>query len=124
MLEGGPGGSQVDGLINSKEIGDNFARHSKKSCSALYKNCSERLSQCYESQRSNYAGSPLMTDNHCDAELVETLIEEMKRGKAAGLDGLSVEHLSNVLSSYIASNFSAAVQFNCNNWSRICSIWL
>jgi len=29
-----------------------------------------------------------------DAELVETIIKEMKRGKVAGLDGLSVEHFS------------------------------
>jgi len=43
---------------------------------------------------------PIPTTNiinliHFDAELVETIIKEMKLGKAAGLDGLSVEHLIN-----------------------------
>ena len=35
------------------------------------------------------------TDNsfHFDAELVETVINKMKLGKAAGLDGLTAEHL-------------------------------
>ena len=37
----------------------------------------------------------MLNENHFNAELVETIIKEMKRGKAAGLDGLSVEHLSN-----------------------------
>ena len=35
------------------------------------------------------------TDNsfHFDAELIETVINKMKLGKAAGLDGLTAEHL-------------------------------
>jgi len=86
---------QIDGSINSKEIADNFARHFEKSCSVLTESGSRRLSQLYESQRSNYVGSPLLKENHFDAELVESIINEMKRGKAAGLDGLSVEHLRN-----------------------------
>ena len=86
---------QVDGFIDAKEISDNFARHFEKSCCALSVNGSERLSQLYESQRSNYIGSPMLSENHFNAELVVTIIKEMKRGKAAGLDGLSVEHLSN-----------------------------
>ena len=34
-------------------------------------------------------------DSSCDfdAELVETVITKMKRGKAAGLDGITAEHL-------------------------------
>ena len=86
---------QIDGSINAKEIADNFARHFEKSCCDLSVNGSERLSQLYETQRCNYVGSPMLLENRIDAELVETIIKEMKRGKAAGLDGLSVEHLSN-----------------------------
>jgi len=33
-----------------------------------------------------YVGSPLLKEHHFDAELVEIIIKEMKRGKAAGLD--------------------------------------
>jgi hypothetical protein len=53
------------------------------------------LSQLYNSKRSSYVGFPLLGENRFDAELVETIIKEMKCGKAAGLDGLSVEHLKN-----------------------------
>jgi len=53
------------------------------------------LSQLCVSQHSNYVGSPPLKEHHFDAELVETIIKEMKRGKAAGLDGWSVEHLIN-----------------------------
>ena len=31
---------------------------------------------------------------HLDVELVENMLSKMKRGKAAGLDGLTVEHLT------------------------------
>jgi hypothetical protein len=35
-----------------------------------------------------------VTDEHLfDAELVEEKISELKRGKAAGLDGITAEHL-------------------------------
>jgi len=34
----------------------------------------------------------MFKDNSFDADVVKSIINEMKRGKAAGLDGLSVEH--------------------------------
>jgi hypothetical protein len=45
-------------------------------------------------------------------ELVESIIKEMKSGKAAGLDGLSVEHLSNchpILPGILASLFNLII---------------
>jgi len=71
---------QVDGLINSKEIADNFALQVEKSCSIQSKNGSERLSQLglYETQRSNYVGSPGLKEHHFDAELVERIRKEKK----------------------------------------------
>jgi endonuclease/exonuclease/phosphatase family metal-dependent hydrolase len=86
---------QVDGSIISKEIANNFARHFDKSCSVLTKDGSDRLFHLYEFQRSNYVGSPMSEEHRFDAELVETVIGDMKLGKAAGLDGLTVEHLIN-----------------------------
>ena len=86
---------QVDGSIDSKEIADNFARHFANSCSVLTKDVSGELFERYESQRSNYVGAPLLKENSFDAELVENVITDMKRGKAAGLDGITVEHLTN-----------------------------
>ncbi len=105
---------QVDGLINSKEIADNFARHFAKSCSVLTKDVSDELFEQYESQRSNYVGTPLLEENSFDAELVENVISEMKRGKAAGLDGITVEHLINchpILPGILARLFNLMLRF-------------
>jgi len=41
----------------------------------------------------NYCGCPSTEFELFDAELVELVIYKMKRGKAAGLDGITTEHL-------------------------------
>ena len=41
----------------------------------------------------DYEGESLTESRHFDAELVENVILKMKRGKAAGLDGVTTEHL-------------------------------
>ena len=52
--------------------------------------------QCnYERTRSNYTGSPYLQEHRFDAELVETVSKDLERGKAAGLDTLTAEHLQN-----------------------------
>ena len=43
--------------------------------------------------RGNYCGCPSTEFELFDAELVELVIYKMKRGKAAGLDGITTEHL-------------------------------
>ena len=43
--------------------------------------------------RATYTGFSTDTSFRFDAELVESVISKMKLGKAAGLDGLTVEHL-------------------------------
>ena len=49
----------------------------------------------YENRRSSYNGTPFTNDLSFDAELVEKIVTKMKRGKAAGLDDLTAEHLVN-----------------------------
>ena len=55
---------------------------------------SSNLRTLYNNRRHNYVGVPF--DNRptylVDAELVEQMIGNMHRGKAAGLDGLTAEH--------------------------------
>jgi len=55
----------------------------------------DRLAHDYSIMRSGYVGD-LLNDS-CrpifDAELVQTVINKMNRGKAAGLDGIMTEHL-------------------------------
>ena len=47
----------------------------------------------YNSTRDTYCGMPLTDDHTFDVELVDNIVYQMKRGKAAGLDNLTIEHL-------------------------------
>jgi len=47
----------------------------------------------YLLKRARYCGQPYNDSRAFDAELVESVIGKMKRGKAAGLDGIMCEHL-------------------------------
>jgi hypothetical protein len=49
----------------------------------------------FNSQPFGFVGAPLLDVYRFDVELVENIINDMKRGKAAGLDGLTIEHLVN-----------------------------
>ena len=53
------------------------------------------MKDIYENRRSSYNGTSFTTDLIFDAELIEKTVMKMKRGKAAGLDGLTVEHIVN-----------------------------
>jgi len=43
--------------------------------------------------REKYCGFPNNDNNHFDTETISRIIIDMKRGKAADIDGLTVEHL-------------------------------
>jgi hypothetical protein len=43
--------------------------------------------------RSNYSSFPLPSSNPFDAELLGNIIDNLSRGKAAGLDGITAEHM-------------------------------
>ena len=67
--------------------------HFVKSCSP---NCDLRNAQLkadYEAMRTKYVGLPYSDDHAFDVELVDKIITELKRNKAAGLDYLTAEHL-------------------------------
>jgi len=65
-----------------KKIGCNLSENGNK---ALYDK--------YVIRRENYTGFVHSTVLEFDAGLVECVINDMKRGKAPGMDGLSAEHL-------------------------------
>ena len=48
--------------------------------------------------RSDYCGNLIDDSSYFDAELVENVFSKMKRGKAAGLDGISAEHVIHCVS--------------------------
>jgi Reverse transcriptase (RNA-dependent DNA polymerase) len=84
---------QVDGLVSDNDIVNNFVEHFIKGSSNLTENGNNYLRNMYNLKRSNYCGSPHIYE--FDVELVERTVRNMKRGKAAGLDGLTVDHLIN-----------------------------
>jgi len=43
--------------------------------------------------RETYCGLSVFDNNYFDTEIISKTILEMRRGKAADVDGLSVEHL-------------------------------
>jgi len=49
----------------------------------------------FRTRRQDYVGTPFLDKYMFDVELVETVFLQMKRGKAAGLDELTIEHLVN-----------------------------
>ena len=84
---------QVNGQTDPISIVNIFVDHFKVVCTDRKTKDSLKLLETYNTIRPNYVGSPFIDDYLFDVELVEKIIGDMKRGKAAGLDGLTVEHL-------------------------------
>ena len=93
--------SIVDGITDPKIIAEHFVKHFSKACSNNSEAAAARLKNKYEQMRASYCGQSVGEPFLFDAELVENVIANMKRGKAAGLDGISAEHLQ--YSHYILS---------------------
>ena len=56
---------------------------------------SNRLRSTFSDRRRDNIGDPFLDEYKFDIELVEIVISQMKRSKAAGLDELTSEHLIN-----------------------------
>ena len=50
------------------------------------------LKKEYSDMRETYCGLPVFDNNYFDTEIISKTILDMRRGKAADIDGLSVEH--------------------------------
>ena len=72
---------------------DNFAEFFSKCYACNNTETASKLLDEFEKQRAEYKGS-LFTDNYfVSCELISSVLNDLKRGKAAGLDGLTAEHL-------------------------------
>jgi len=82
--------SQAGGIIDNATIASNFATRFKKHCqpSSMLRN--DLLKLKYDELRFNYYGNPIKENQALDVELISNLIEDMKKGKDAGLDCLQV----------------------------------
>lgn len=107
---------QIDGRVDAEYVASAFATHFSKTCSNLTEAGSSRLKDSYEMLRGNYVGSPFISEYLFDAELVESIICTMKKGKAAGLDALTVEHLlyaHPIIAGLLAKLFNLCLAVGC-----------
>ena len=84
---------QVDGCVDKFEIAEKFAKHFSNASSSVSTERANNLKIEYSEKRSDYYGLPLLAENLFDIELVDRIISELQRGKAAGLDTITAEHL-------------------------------
>ena len=109
--------SHVNGITDPTEIVNNFARYFEKVCTGNTISGADRLRKEYEAMRKRYCGKCISArEVDIDAELVESVIRKMKRGKAPGLDGITAEHLQfchYMLPCILAKLFNLIIQSSC-----------
>ena len=85
----------VNGLSDNKTVAALFADHFRKVCAPHSDRRNEELRSVYVDMRQSYEGDVFDCDTNgpFDVQLLSEMIAKMKRGKAAGFDELSAEHL-------------------------------
>ena len=84
---------QVDGTSNSAVIVENFAKHFEKVCRPSSPVHNDKFKALFMKKRSIYNELLVGADDVFSVELVSDIVMKMKKGKAAGMDNLSCEHL-------------------------------
>jgi hypothetical protein len=84
---------EVDGCIDDITIANKLASHFNNSYSCNSTQRAAELQNEYTNMRADYLGLPLADHYLFDVELVSNTILHLKRGKAAGPDGICAEHL-------------------------------
>ena len=106
---------EVEGHVDPRIIADKLGIHFSQLYVANNKSRADELHAEYVQRRAQYSGFPLKIDTLFDADLVSHVIDDLHRGKASDLDGLSAEHLLNchpVISCILAKLFRLLVQFS------------
>ena len=85
--------NQVDGCVDNSTIAQKFLDHFASICTSVNEVHSQTLKQDFMNLKNNTVGTPLGDECLFDAELVGGIIGRLTRGKAAGLDGITAEHL-------------------------------
>jgi len=83
----------ISGCVDSATIVDKFAGHFSASyCCNSHSQADNLRVEC-ERLRGSYCGHPVTDNDLFDTEVVCRIISNIKRGKASGIEGMSVEHL-------------------------------
>jgi len=86
--------TEINGCVDNTIIVNRFAEHFSSSYCCNSNIQADSLREDYEQARGGYYGYPIVDDDLFDTEMICRIISYMKRGKAPGIDGLSIEHLS------------------------------
>ncbi len=92
-FESGKKCDEVDGCVDEITIANNLASHFSNSYSCNSTQRAAELQNEYTNMRADYLGLPFTEHYLFDVELVSNTILQLKRGKAAGPDGICAEHL-------------------------------
>ena len=86
--------TSVDWLTNlESSIDAKFSEHFVNASNGINEAHCSLLQEEYTNFRNTYIGETYLADYSFDVELVDKIISSLKKGKAAGLDGLTAEHL-------------------------------
>jgi len=75
---------QVDSFTDHQQIADNFEKHFVALGSVVQSNANCNMRYTYEHTRPNYVGSPYLQEYRFDAELLGTVIKNLKHEKQLG----------------------------------------
>jgi exonuclease III len=106
---------QVDGCADNDAIAEKFVQFFSKCYTCNNAQTADLLRQEFESRRRNYCGYLLTHDHYFTVELLSHVMADLKHGKAAGLDGLTAEHLMHshpVLSCILTKLFNLMLQYS------------
>lgn len=84
---------QVDGCVDPNSVASRFSEHFARAYSYNNATQADKLKSEFQQLRKDYCGILISDVDTIDTELVSHVIADLKRGKAAGIDGLSAEHL-------------------------------
>lgn len=80
--------------MDAHTVCDDFANYWAKIYFFNNQQRAEQLKHEYQLVRDDvYHGMPISDEHVIDTELVDNVVATLSRGKAAGIDGLSAEHL-------------------------------
>ena len=104
----------VDDLCDKQQIAEKFAEHFSNVTRCNSEVQDAIFQNQYESMKNVYANSISSEEDIFDAEIVGKVIDNLKKGKAAGLDSLSAEHIiysHPILPSILAKLFNLMVNY-------------
>ena len=85
--------TQVNGCTDDQDILTKFEAYFSQCWSPNSESGSNTLHGEYLARKPNYCGTPITVDLLIDVEAVDGAINSLKCGKAAGLDGVTAEHI-------------------------------